>query len=688
MNEWLSTNPLLERHELPPFEKIEPGHMVPAITAILKENREAIARLLDEDGEDRLDYDSLVSVREALDDRLHQAFSPISHLNAVANNVEIRAAHGTCLGLLSEYQTEMSQNEQLFKAYQRIASAEDFTGLGKERCKAVNNELRDFRLSGIDLGDADKQRFSELSKNLAQLSTDFNNNVLDATQAWSRLITDSALLQGVPANTLGLLQQKAQEKGEEGFLLTLDGPCYLAIMSHCDDAELRRGIYLAYATRASDQGPNAGDFDNSQIMLDILAARAEQAKILGFNNFAEVSVERKMAGSPSQVLEFLDDLAVRSGPIARAEYEETRAFAEERYGVIDFNPWDVAYYSEKLKKDKFDISEEELRPYFPVPVVMQGMFEVVRRLYDIEIRPANDMPTWHPDVLTYDIFRDDGRIARFYVDLYTRSTKRGGAWMGDCRVRRVEQNGNLQLPVAYLTCNFTSPVGDDPALLSHSELVTLFHEFGHGLHHMMTRVSCANVSGINGVAWDAVELPSQFMENWCWQSEALKFISGHYQTGEPLPQDMLAKLNNARNFQSAMQMVRQLEFGLFDFRLHVASNDEPPLQANIQALIDQVRTEVAVVLPPVEHRFQHAFSHIFGGGYAAGYYSYKWAEVLSADAFSKFLEDGLFNRQTGEKFLSTVLEQGGSEDAMDLFVAFMGREPSVNALLKQEGIAA
>jgi oligopeptidase A len=455
-------------------------------------------------------------------------------------------------------------------------------------------------------------------------------------------------------------------------------------MTYCENEAFRREMYEAFSTRASDQGPHAGQFDNSAIMEEMLALRTEQAHLLGFRNYAEQSLATKMARSTAEVTDFLKELADRSRPGAVAEFEQVCEFALSDCGASEVNAWDVAFYAEKLKQNRFQISDEMLRPYFPAARVIDGMFEVVRRLYDLEVSEIKDIATWHPDVTTYNIYKHDELVARFYLDPYARPNKRGGAWMDDCRVRRMTLDNRLQRPVAYLTCNFSPPVGDAPSLLTHDEVVTLFHEFGHGLHHMLTRVDCADVSGINGVAWDAVELPSQFMENWCWEAEALEFISGHYQTGEALPQEMLDKMIAARNFQSAMRTVRQLEFALFDFRLHqeFSNGDE----GQVQRILDEVRTDVAVVRAPSFNRFQHGFGHIFGGGYAAGYYSYKWAEVLSADAFAKFREDGIFNRQTGEKFLATVLEQGGSVDAMDMFVAFRGREPDVEALLRQDGI--
>ena len=677
------TNPLLAFHELPPFPDIRPEHMVPAVSQVLDDARTGIASLLEADSHT---WESLVHGREELEDRIHQVWSPVSHMNSVVNSPGIREAHKTCIELLTDYNTEMGQNRELFEAYREISESAGFIELNQAEKKVVENTLRDFRLSGIDLPEAAQEAFSELARELSDLSSTFNNNVLDASQAWSRLIEDAAELPGIPESLLASMRQAAEAKDQTGYLLTLDAPCYLAVMTYCDDRNLRREIYLAYGTRASDRGPNAGEFDNSAIMAKILDARRAQARLLGFDNFAEMSDQRKMARTGAEVLDFLEDLAAISIPPARTVLAEIEAFANVQGHKGPLEPWDVAYHAEKLKKASFDISEEELRPYFPADRVLKGMFEVVRRLFDIEVVPAADMPVWHSDVLTYQINRQGSPIARFYVDLYTRENKRGGAWMADCRVRRRGLDDRLQLPVAYLTCNFTNPVGDEPALLTHREVVTMFHEFGHGLHHMLSAVEAAGVSGINGVAWDAVELPSQFMENFCWQAEALSFMSGHYQSGEPLPDDLLNRLLSARNFQAAMFMVRQLEFGLFDFRLH--TDFDPEGTDQVQDQLDRVREEVAVVVPPPEYAFQHGFSHIFGGGYAAGYYSYKWAEVLSADAFSKFLDDGIFNRQTGEKFLSTVLEKGGSEDAMDLFIQFRGREPEVDALLRQDGIVS
>ena len=675
------TNPLLERNELPPFRAILPNHVVPAVDQLLTANRQEITKLLEDNV---CDWDGLIAVIEALNDFLSQSFGPVSHMNSVVNTPELRDAYNASLPKLSEYQTEMGQNADLFSAYQSILTGPDFDTLDQAQKKSIENAIRDFRLSGIDLPKNKQSRFAEISKRLSELSSQFSDNVLDATMGWKKVVTDKSELSGLPENALGLARQMAEQNDEEGYLLTLDIPSYLPVLSYCENEKLRREMYEAFVTRASDQGPGKGQWDNSEIIHEILTLRKERAELLGFRNFAELSLATKMAQDTDQVIGFLTELAEKSKPAAEKEFAAICEFAQNEFDVKEINAWDVNFYAEKLKEHRFSISEEKLRPYFPEPTVLSGLFEVVRRLYDIEIEETKNIETWHEDVTTYNITKDGITIARFYLDLYARANKRGGAWMDDCRVRRITAKGETQLPVAYLTCNFSAPVGENPSLLTHSEVVTLFHEFGHGMHHMMTKVTCAPVSGVNGVAWDAVELPSQFMENWCWQKEALAFISAHFKTGESLPAEMLEKLLAAKNFQSAMMTVRQLEFALFDFRLHLEF--DPNLDDQVQTILNEVRNDVAVVPAPEFSRFQHGFSHIFGGGYAAGYYSYKWAEVLSADAFAKFQEEGIFNRQTGEKFLTSILEVGGSVDPMDMFVEFRGREPEIDALLKQDGI--
>jgi len=683
------TNPLLVSRELPPFKEIEPEHVESAIDLILAESRAEIDKLL---AAGNFTWSDFVTPMEQLSDRLAQAWSPVSHMNSVVNSDALREAYNKSLPKLSDYHTELGQNQALFDAYTQIRQSDEYEGLTVAQKKVVDNALRDFELSGIGLGLEQKQVFADNQRKLTELSSQFSDNVLDATRAWSKLINDVKALAGVPESSLGLMKQLANENKEEqpeaedGYLITLDFPVYIAVMTYCEDRALRQEVYTAFASRASDQGPHAGQFDNTEIINHIMSLRQHQARLLGYSNYAEVSLVPKMAASTDEVMHFLDDLAEHTVAAARTEFSDLETYAIEEHGLDQLNAWDVTFYAEKLRQRDFQISQEVIKPYFPAQRALDGLFEIVRRLYDIDFELATDWQTWHQDVLCYNLLREGEVFARFYLDLYARTGKRGGAWMDDCRIRRRREDGSLQLPVAYLTCNFSSPVGDEPALLSHTEVVTLFHEFGHGLHHMMTAVDVADVSGINGVAWDAVELPSQIMENWCWQKESLALIAGHYQTGEGLPDDLLEKMLAAKNFQSAMGTVRQLEFGLFDFRLHLEYDPDSEEPGQVQHLLNEVRNQVGVVPAPSENRFQTGFSHIFAGGYAAGYYSYKWAEVLSADAFEKFLEDGIFNRQTGDKFLSTVLEQGGSVDALDLFIAFRGRKPEVTALLRQDGI--
>jgi oligopeptidase A len=680
----LSNNPLVQDHELPPFREIQPEHIVPGMEFILEDNRKRIGEIIVKGD---FSFQGLVKSLEQLEDRLNKAWSPIGHMNAVVNSDELREAYNACLPKLSEYHTELGQNEALYQALESLSKSAESDTLTQAEKKVVENLLRDFRLSGVALDSEKKERFAELSKQLAEVTSKFADNVMDATDAWSKLITDPEDLVGVPEGALKLAKQAAEQRGQQGYLITLDHPSYFPVLTHCENATLRQEISIAATTRASDKGPNAGQFDNSQLMPQIMGLRNELASLLSFANPAERSLATKMAETPQQVIDFLNDLAEKSVPAARAEFRELEEFASREYGCESLNPWDGIFYTEKLKKAKFDISDEQVRPYFPAPIVTAGMFEVVNKLFGIEVRKTEGVELWHDDASSYDIYRDGQLIARFYLDLYARAKKRGGAWMDDCRARRLLPDSSLQLPVAYLTCNFPGPAGDTPALLSHDDVITLFHEFGHGLHHMLTRVDRSAVSGINGVPWDAVELPSQFMENWCWQRESLQFISSHHATGESLPDELLDKMLAAKNFQSAMHMVRQLEFALFDMRLHIEFNGEE--QGQIQKIVNEVREQVAVLPFSPDNRFQHAFGHIFGSpvGYGAGYYSYKWAEVLSADAFSLFEEKGIFDAATGEKFLNTVLSSGGSEDAMDLFIAFRGRQPEVDALLRHNGIA-
>ncbi|MBA2083998.1 oligopeptidase A [Aeromonas veronii] len=678
-------NPLLTMDSLPPFSQIKPEQVQPAVMQAIADCKQKISDVLAQ--RDPHTWDSLIAPLEEVNDRLSRIWSPVSHLNSVLNSEALREAHDACLPLLSEFQTYVGQHEGLYQAYLSLSQSDDFPLLSGAQRKEIQNTLRDFRLSGIGLPAEAQQRYGEIQARLSELASRFSNNVLDATQGWHKLVADEAELAGLPDSVRAAARQMAELKGKEGWLFTLDIPSYLPVMMYADNRELRAEMYEAFTTRASDQGPNAGKWDNSAIMSELLTLRRELAQLLGFANYAELSLATKMADKTEQVVSFLTDLAAKSLPQGKAELEEIRAFAAEQHGQSELAAWDLAYYAEKLKQHKFSISDEQLRPYFPASKVVKGLFEVVKRVFGMKVRERLGIDTWHPDVRFYDIFdADDELRGSFYLDLYAREHKQGGAWMDVCLGRRYRQDGSLQKPVAYLTCNFNGPVDGKPALFTHNEVVTLFHEFGHGIHHMLTRIDVAGVAGINGVAWDAVELPSQFLENWCWESEALAFISGHYETGEPLPADLLEKMLTARNFQAAMQMLRQLEFALFDFRLH--QEFDPANPAQLPALLDEVRSQVAVMTPPAFNRFQHSFSHIFAGGYAAGYYSYKWAEVLSADAFSRFEEEGIFNPATGQSFLKNILEKGGSKEPMELFRAFRGREPKVDALLRHSGIAA
>ncbi|MDE1220540.1 oligopeptidase A [Vibrio aestuarianus] len=679
------SNPLLTFTDLPPFSAIKPEHVKPAVEKAINDCRAKIDQLLD--GNTHPTWDNLVAPIEEVDDYLSRIWSPVSHLNSVMNSDELRDAYESCLPLLSEYGTWVGQHKGLFEAYKSIKASEEFASLSQAQKKTISDALRDFELSGIGLPLVEQKRYGEISKRQSELGSKFSNNVLDATMGWTKHVTDVNELAGMPESALAAAQAAAEAKELEGYLLTLDIPSYLPVMTYCDNQALRKELYEAYVTRASDRGPNAGKWDNSELIAEKLKLRHEIARMLGFSTYSEKSLATKMAETPAQVLGFLNDLASKVKPQGEREVEELRQFAHSEFGVSELELWDIAYYSEKQKQHLFQISDEELRPYFPESKVVSGLFEVLNRVFGMTVKEREGVDTWHKSVRFFDIFDAEGALrGSFYLDLYAREHKRGGAWMDDCRGRRITLNGELQTPVAYLTCNFNRPVGDKPALFTHDEVVTLFHEFGHGIHHMLTQVTVGAVSGINGVPWDAVELPSQFLENWCWEEEALAFISGHYETGEPLPKEMLDKMLAAKNFQSAMFILRQLEFGLFDFTLH--TEYDPEVGPRILETLAQVKAKVAV-LPSLEwNRFSHSFSHIFAGGYSAGYYSYLWAEVLSADAFSRFEEEGIFNTETGNSFLKNILEMGGSEEPMELFKRFRGREPQIDALLRHAGIAA
>ncbi|MBN3575376.1 oligopeptidase A [Vibrio neptunius] len=679
------SNPLLSFTDLPPFSDIKPEHVKPAVEQAITDCRAKIEQVLE--GNSNPSWESVVAPIEEVDDRLSRLWSPVSHMNSVMNSDELREAYESCLPLLSEYGTWVGQHKGLFEAYKAMKASEEFADLTQAQQKTITDSLRDFELSGIGLPADEQHRYGEISKRMSELGSKFSNNVLDATMGWTKHVEDEKQLAGMPESALAAAKAAAESKELDGYLLTLDIPSYLPVMTYCDNQELRKELYEAYVTRASDRGPKAGEWDNSEIINEQLKLRYEIARMLGFNTFSEKSLATKMAENPSQVLGFLNDLANKAKPQGEREVEELRQFAKSEFGVEELNLWDIAYYSEKQKQHLFQISDEELRPYFPEQRAVSGLFEVLNRVFGMNVKQREGVDVWHESVRFFDIFDANDQLrGSFYLDLYAREHKRGGAWMDECRVRRINEKGELQSPVAYLTCNFNKPVGDKPALFTHNEVVTLFHEFGHGIHHMLTQVDTGSVSGINGVPWDAVELPSQFLENWCWEEEALAFISGHFETGEPLPKEMLDKMLAAKNFQSAMFILRQLEFGLFDFTLH--TEFDPEIGPRVLETLADVKSKVAV-LPSLEwNRFSHSFSHIFAGGYSAGYYSYLWAEVLSSDAFSRFEEEGIFNTDTGKSFLNNILEMGGSEEPMELFKRFRGREPQIDALLRHSGISA
>ncbi|WP_318407415.1 oligopeptidase A [Photobacterium leiognathi] len=677
------SNPLLTMIDLPPFAHIKPEHIKPAVEKAIADCRENVESVLMEMAEPT--WETICAPLAETDDRLSRIWSPVGHLNGVKNSSELREAYESCLPLLSDYSTWLGQHKGLYEAYKALKASDKFAELSKAQQKSIKDALKEFELSGIGLPAQEQARYGEISKRLSELSSKFSNNVLDATMAWSKVITDVEQLSGLPESVLLAAKANAEAKGEEGYLFTLDMPSYLPVMTYCDNRELRAEMYEAFGTRASDRGPNAGEFDNTEVIAEKLKLSHELARMLGFNSYSEKSLATKMAESTEQVLGFLNDLADRAKPQGEREVAELRDYARNEFGVETLEPWDFAYYSEKLKQHRYSISDEELRPYFPEKKVVAGLFEVLKRVFGLEIKQRDGVEVWHESVKFYDIFDNKGTLrGSFYLDLYAREHKRGGAWMDECVVRRTRIDGSLQTPVAYLTCNFNRPVGDKPALFTHNEVVTLFHETGHGIHHMLTQVDVAAVSGINGVPWDAVELPSQFLENWCWEEEALAFISGHYETGEPLPKAMLDKMLAAKNFQSAMFILRQLEFGLFDFTLY--TEYDPEVGAQVLDTLFKVKSRVSVVPSPEWGRFPHSFSHIFAGGYSAGYYSYLWAELLSSDAFSRFEEEGIFNPLTGQDFLTCILEQGGSEEPMALFKRFRGREPELDAMLRHSGI--
>jgi oligopeptidase A len=677
-------NPLLAPTGLPWFSAIRPEHVGPAVDAVLADYRRAIDALLGSAAP--RDFDGVVRLGEELEDRLNRVWAPVSHLHGVADSEDLRKAYAAAQEKIVEHASELGQNRALYAALEAVAGRPDTAALPRAARTLIEHELRDFRLSGVALEEPARSRFREIANELARLATGFEEAVLDATDAWSEPVTDEAGLAGIPASGRAVLRAYAEEKAQPGWRVTLQQPSVQAVLGYADDRALRERVYRAYQTRASDQGPNAGEFDNSARIEQILALRHEAARLLGFTDAAEESLTTKMAPSPDAVFAFLHDLAARAKPVALRELAELREFSARELGIADLEPWDIGYASEKLRERKYALNEEELKPYFALDRVIEGLFAITARVFGIALRERRDVDVWHPDVRYHDLVDAAGNVfAGAYLDLYARAAKRGGAWMDVC-VNRFGRDAGTQQPVAFLTCNFAPPTAATPALLTHDDVLTLFHEFGHGLHHLLTEVDLPGVAGISGVEWDAVELPSQFMENFGWQRAALDLFARHWQSGERVPDELFARMQAARHFQAGLFLVRQLEFALFDFRLH--REFDPARGARALAILDEVRDEVAVLRPPAWQRFPHAFTHIFAGGYGAGYYSYLWAEVLSADAFGRFEEAGVFDRATGEAYRQAILAVGGSRPALESFVAFRGREPTPDALLRSYGLAA
>jgi oligopeptidase A len=677
MAETASDNPLLDTRSLPRFDAIRPEHVQPAISQLIEQQRVRVAQI---EALANPTFQSVVEPLEEMQHALGRVWSPVGHLNGVMNSESLRTAYNACLPLLSEYHTDLAQSERLYQAYSQIAQ-QPAAALDPVQRQVIEHALRDFRLAGVALDPARKARFKAIMMELSRLSAKFEENVLDATNAWSHHVTDAGQVSGINQGIIDQAVRRAQDKGLQGYLFGLDQPTYVAVVTDAESEPLRRVFYEAWSTRAAGLGANAGAFDNSAVMQDILRLRHEAAQLLDFKSYAEYALANRMARTVPEVTGFLNDLVRSAKPAGAHEFAELEQFAGRK-----LNAWDVTFYSERLQQQRYSVSQEELREYLPLPRVLEGLFEVAEKLFDVRIRERSGVATWHPDVRYYEVQTPTGMaVASFYLDAYARPHKRSGAWMDDC-IGRKSLSGSTTLPVAYLVCNSLPPSGARPAQLTHDDVVTLFHEFGHGLHHMLTRVNYPSLAGINGVAWDAVELPSQFMENYAWQSEVLNRISLHERTGKPIPADTQQQLIATRSFQAGLQTLRQVEFALFDMRLH--AEYDPARGGRVYEILREVRQQVAVVPIPDWNRYPHSFGHIFSGGYAAGYYSYKWAEVLAADAFSAFSEAGAFDRTTARRFLDSILSRGGSRDALDAFVEFRGRKPEVAALLRQYGIAA
>ncbi|MBS1145265.1 MAG: oligopeptidase Metallo peptidase family [Proteobacteria bacterium] len=681
-----TTNPLLDFSDLPRFDTVQPEHVKPAIESLLADGRSLIERLT-ADTTPATWKDFAGALADGLEP-FGRAWGIVGHLHSVNDIPAWREAYNEMLPEVSRFYAELGQNLKLFEKYKALRDSTEYATLSVEQKKVVNNEVRDFRLSGAELPDDQKPRFQAIMEELSQLSAKFAENLLDATNAFAEIVTDEALLAGLPDDAKEAAKTAAEKAGVEGWKFTLHAPSYGPVMQYADNRDLRARMYRAYATRAAEfhDGSSKPEWDNTPIIQRMLELRVEDAKMLGFNNFAEVSLAPKMADTPAQVLAFLRELAAKAKPFAEKDIAELRAFAKDELGLADFQPWDAAYVSEKLLQARYAFSEQEVKQYFTEPKVLGGLFKVIESLFNVKVKP-DTAPVWHEDVRFYRLETPAGDlVGQFYLDLYARETKRGGAWMDEARSRRRVQSG-IQKPIAYLNCNFSRPVGGKPATFTHDEVTTLFHETGHGLHHLLTRGEELGVSGIHGVEWDAVELPSQFMENYCWEWEVVEGMTAHVDTGAPLPRELFDKMLAAKNFQSGMMAVRQIEFSLFDMLIH--SDFDPKSGLTVMDVLNDVRKEVAVLLPPEWHRFPNSFSHIFGGGYGAGYFSYKWAEVLSADAYAAFEEAGNpFDATVGKRFLDEILSVGGSRPAIESFKAFRGREPSVDALLRHSGMIA
>ena len=671
-------NPLLHFSGLPQFDQVRPEHVTPAITQLLEEARALIDRLAQDSSP--ATWDSFVRPLEDMEEKISRAWSQVSHMNSVVNTLELREAYNANLPVLTAFYADLSQNEALYAKFRGLRASSSFEMLTPAQRRIVENELRDFRLGGAELPEDKKARFKSIQEELSSLSARFEENLLDTTNDFAHFVDNEGDLAGIPEDALQAAREAAEADGKSGWKFTLHFPSYMPVLQYADNRALREKLYFAYATRASEFGKP--EWDNTHLIRQILELRDESARLLGYSNYAEVSLTTKMAQTAPQVLDFLRTLAARARPFAEKDMAELKVYAAG-LGLSDMQAWDVAYVSEKLREEKYAFSDQEVKQYFPEPRVLQGLFKVVETIYGVHVRKTQ-APVWHKDVTFYDITDTSGTlIGQFYLDLYARNGKRGGAWMDEAITRRRKSHG-IETPVAFLTCNFSAPVGGKPALFTHDEVITLFHEFGHGLHHLLTKVEEYGVSGIKGVEWDAVELPSQFMENFCWEWEVLRHMTQHVDSGEHLPRALYDKMVAAKNFQAGMQTVRQIEFSLFDMLLHSdfdPRGDRTPLQ-----LLEKVRDEVAVVRPPEWNRFPNNFSHIFAGGYAAGYYSYKWAEVLSADAYSLFEENGVLSEETGHRFWSEILAQGGVRPALESFVAFRGREPTIDALLRHNGM--